>query len=248
MRWLVLRLHAPLAAFGGEMIDAYGVTRDFPALSAMTGLFANALGYERYERQKHQALQDRLVFAVRRDAEPLLGRLQDYQTARLYQNDRGWTTRGRVEGRETSPSYVNSDAHGKWLTYQRYRDYHADARLTAVLALTPAAASPTLDDLAAALDRPARPLFIGRKSCLPSRRLLDGEVEADTARAALLAAPALPASAEMAEALWPLSSGGGEGADRLADLTDERNWRTGLHGGARRVAYGRLAPDKEVGP
>jgi CRISPR-associated Cas5-like protein len=44
-----MRLEAPLMAFGGETIDNYGVIRDFPALSMVTGLFANALGYRREE-------------------------------------------------------------------------------------------------------------------------------------------------------------------------------------------------------
>lgn len=66
-RWLVLRLEAPLLAFGGVTIDHVGITRDFPAQSMLTGLLANALGWERTEWEKHQALQDRLVFAARRD-------------------------------------------------------------------------------------------------------------------------------------------------------------------------------------
>ena len=44
-RYLVLRLASPLIAFGGEAIDNLGVIRDFPALSMLTGLLANALGY-----------------------------------------------------------------------------------------------------------------------------------------------------------------------------------------------------------
>ena len=31
MRWMHLRFQAPLAAFGGEMIDAHGVIRNVPA-------------------------------------------------------------------------------------------------------------------------------------------------------------------------------------------------------------------------
>jgi CRISPR-associated Cas5-like protein len=46
-----MRLEAPLMAFGGETIDNYGVIRDFPALSMVTGLFANALGYRREGRR-----------------------------------------------------------------------------------------------------------------------------------------------------------------------------------------------------
>ena len=69
MQHLIVNLEAPLMAFGGETIDNLGVIRPFPAVSMLTGLFANALGWRRVERERHQALQDRLVFAVRIDRE-----------------------------------------------------------------------------------------------------------------------------------------------------------------------------------
>ena len=71
MRHLILRLEAPLMAFGGETIDNYGVVRPFPAASMLTGLLANALGWRRIERKRHQQLQDHLVFASRIDREPI---------------------------------------------------------------------------------------------------------------------------------------------------------------------------------
>ena len=59
-RWLVMRMEAPLLAFGGVAIDQVGITRDFPgSVSTSTGLLANALGWERTQWQVHQALQDR---------------------------------------------------------------------------------------------------------------------------------------------------------------------------------------------
>ena len=59
-RHLVLRLASPLIAFGGEAIDNLGVIRDFPALSMVTGLIANALGWDRSQAQEHNRLQARL--------------------------------------------------------------------------------------------------------------------------------------------------------------------------------------------
>ena len=64
-RYLLLRLEAPLIAFGGETIDNFGVIRDFPALSMITGLFANALGWRREDCELHDRLQDRLVRLTR---------------------------------------------------------------------------------------------------------------------------------------------------------------------------------------
>ena len=165
-RWLVLRLPAPLLAFGGVAIDHVGVTRDFPALSMLTGLLANALGWERTEWEKHQALLDSLIFAARRDREVEAGLLTDMQNARLEKNDKGWTTWGQPEGR---------DGASYGAPHRRRRDYHVDACVLVALHLEPDAAAPDLDALAAALERPARPLFIGRKPCLPSAPLLCGE-------------------------------------------------------------------------
>jgi len=234
-RWLILHLEAPLLAFGGVRIDHIGVTRDFPALSMMTGLLANALGYRRTEWEKHQALQDRLVFAPRRNLESSAGLLTDTQNARLEKNDRGWTTWGEPEGR---------DGASYGAPHRRLRDYHMDQHVVVALRLQGDSA-PDLDALAEALARPARPLFIGRKPCLPAGLLLRGEpfVEAATAYDALRKV----AGAE-ARALWPLGEGPNAGSevDRIIDLPDIRNWRTGLHGGARKVVEGRVVPEMEA--
>jgi len=66
-RWLVLRMEAPLLAFGGVAIDQWHHP-GFPRGIHAYRLLANALGWQRTEWQAHQALQDRLVFGVRRDA------------------------------------------------------------------------------------------------------------------------------------------------------------------------------------
>ncbi len=237
MRWLVLRLSAPLVSFGGEAIDARGVTRDFPAASALTGLLGNALGHDRRDTAALDRLQARLVFGARREAEPPLGRMTDFQTAKLDLDDRGWTMRGS-EGRAGGAATYDSP-------HIRPRDYHADAArwtdlggVTVVLRIDPAEEAPGLDALAAALDRPERPLFIGRKSCLPAAPLNKGFVEAASAHAALMSLPAR-AGATL-RAMWPAEEDGT--ADRVQDLADQRNWRSGLHGGSRRVAEGRIVP------
>ena len=233
MRWMHLRFRAPLAAFGGEAIDARGVTRNFPAQSMLTGLLANALGWTRSMRGEHQSLQDRIVFAALWERDLGLSRMTDYQTAQLGKKDRAWTTRGMPHGRAGGPAtYAGS--------HQRWRDYHTDLRLAVVLRLEPADASPTLEDLAKALDRPSRPLFIGRKSCLPSAPIFTGWVtQAVDARAALRAVA--PKGDSGLLAFWPESEGT-RGAHRTMSVTDERNWASGLHGGGRRLCEGRLTP------
>ena len=221
-RWLILDFCAPLMAFGGVAIDHVGPTRDFPAASMLTGLFGNALGWHWSDWQAHQALQDRLIFAARIDVEGRL--ITDNQNAKLEKNDRGWTTSGSPEGRDGA-SY---DA-----PHRRRRDYLADARVAVVLRLTDADLSPTLDHLADALNRPARPLFIGRKPCLPTRPLFAGWTTADTAHAALS-----ETGQPQARAQWP--DGEGPTGDTTLHLSDLRNWRSGLHGGNRLVIQGRI--------
>ena len=182
MQHLIMRLEAPLMSFGGETIDNLGVIRRFPSASMLTGLLANALGWRRIEAQRHQDLQDRLVFAARIDREPAGGlRMTDFQSAAINNTEQGWTTRGKPEGR----------AGGTYQNHLRWRDYFADMRLTVALRLKPAEQAPTLDDLANALQEPARPLFIGRKPCLPSAPLFSCFRDGDTA----LAGPAVCAFA-----------------------------------------------------
>ena len=247
MRHLIVSLEAPLMAFGGETIDNYGVIRWFPSASMLTGLLANALGWRRTERERHQRLQDRLVFAARIDREPATGaRLTDFQTAQLGGNDQGWTTRGVPEGRAGGAATYDAP-------HLRYRDYFADMRVSVALRLESADETPTLDDLAVALQEPARPLFIGRKPCLPSGSLFGGFVQGDTALDALLATP-LSADAphlDTIPALWPDDEGKAEiTPSRSYMQTDQRNWLSGLHGGGRLVCegaieYGRFSTAKD---
>ncbi len=227
-KWLVIRLEAPLMAFGGVAVDQERPTRDFPAASMLTGLAANALGLHWSDRVAHDALQARLIFAARREREPsAAGVIRDMQNVHLTKADRGWTTFGVPEGR---------DGASYGAPHRRARDYLAHCAVRVVLRFHPVELSPTLETLADKLDRPIRPLFIGRKSCVPSCRLMDGWVYGDTAHAAL---SSLPGSGTF-RALWPAGEGPEADAsvDRVIDLPDIRNWRTGLHGGSRVVVEG----------
>ncbi len=229
-RHLILRLDAPLMSFGAEMVDAYGVVRDFPAYSAITGLIANALGWERYEAEAHDTLQARLIMGSARVAEGR--RIRDFQTAQLGGGDRGWTTHGSAEGRAGGAATYLSP-------HIRYRDADADARVLVALRLDPADDAPTLDDIATALDRPERPLFIGRKPFLPSGPINAGFRDAPTIAGALAAALA-DEGTSAARAQWPIGEGP-EARGPMIELTDERNWRAGVHAGLRRVIEGRIS-------
>lgn len=232
-RHLLLRLEAPLIAFGGEIIDNFGVIRDFPALSMITGLFANALGWRREDCELHDRLQNRLVVGARLNTP--IQRLTDFQTAQLGKDDKGWTTWGVPEERRGGADSYKSP-------HLRYRDYHASLNVLVALRLQPSDDAPTLDDLAVALDHPARPLFIGRKPCLPSQRIFAGWQEADNVLHALQIAH-LPQTddTQSLRMQWPDGEGNLAG-DRLIDLCDERNWTSGVHGGWRPVREGSFTP------
>jgi len=253
-RHLILRLEAPLIAFGGVTIDNYGFTRDFPARSMLTGLIANALGWQRTDREAHQALQDRLIYAARREREPFVGHLQDVQNARLYAKEEGWTTRGVPEGRNKASSSFdardnNFETLGKYQTHQRFRDYHPDALVMIALRLEPSHDTPDLDDLIKAFRAPARPLFFGRKPCLPSAPLLSANpvIEAPSVGEALALIARDPdgkTKAQHLRAIWPPGEAplSPHETDKTMDICDERNWRSSLHGGTRRLVEGRLLP------
>jgi CRISPR system Cascade subunit CasD len=224
---LLMWLEGPMLAFGGEAVDAIGVVEDFPAASMLTGLLANALGWQRHHRDALDRLQQRLHYAARIDAEG--HRLTDFQTAQLGAGDQGWTTRGAPEGR-AGATYGSP--------HIRRRDFDADKRVLVALRLDEAAEPPTLADLAQALDEPARPLFLGRKPCLPSTRLNAGLVEAGGLLAALATIP--PPKGHIARVLLP-GTEPAEPGDETRPWSDQRRFRTGVHGGTRTVRIRRLA-------
>lgn len=173
---LVLRLQAPLMSFGGVAVDEIRPTREMPGRSLLTGLLGNALGWHHRDSEALQRLQQRLVYAVRQDDPGQY--LEDFHTVDLGQSflSRGWTTRGAPEGRGSGSATSG--------THIRQLHYLADAAYTVALTLSPAEEQPTLEALHAALARPARPLFLGRKTCLPSRPLVGHRGECDRLTAA----------------------------------------------------------------
>lgn len=226
-RWLILRLSAPMMSFGAVAIDQVSPTARWPGASMLTGFLGNALGWDWDDRLEHQALQDRLCFGalILREGDVLT----DSQNAQLGKTDRGWTTRGAPEGR-AGASY---DA-----PHRRRRDYLVDTDYRVVITLDPTDAEPTLDQIARAVDRPARPLYIGRKPCLPTQRVYGGFVEAPTVHAALEALLDDPRSDRNLPAMWP--AGEGPAGSRVLDVADTRVWSSGLHGGTRAVVEGML--------
>lgn len=232
---LLLRLDAPLMSFGGTVVDQINTTRDFPGRAMLAGLLGNALGYDHREADRLDALQSRMRWAAREDqpGRPFL----DYQTVNLASEHMaipGWTTWGTVDRRESN---------AKITTAIRYRHYLADAVYVVAVSLLPGD-GPDVDALDRAVQRPARPLFLGRKCCLPSTPLRYGRVETDRLRDALVH-PSVPrivrhglrrgeeAPTPRVRAWWPVDEGTEVG--RTLAFTDDMDWVNQLHVGRRYV-------------
>lgn len=231
MNCLILRFDAPLISFGAVVVDQLNPIWRFPSTSMLAGLLGNALGWDHRDAVLLQTLHDRLRFAARWDAEP--ERLTEYQTADLGQSclvDTGWTTRGQREERKGGSAAT--------ATHQRWRDHWANGVATLAITLD-GKDEPTIDTLEAALRAPARPLFLGRKTCLPGGPVLIGRRQASSVKIALEAEPLAdigPRSRpDRISALWPLDEGAGCHDEERYDL---RDWAQNIHRGSRRYAVG----------
>jgi CRISPR system Cascade subunit CasD len=237
---LLLRLDAPWMSFGAPIVDNHNKIQPYPALSMLTGLLGNALGLDHADAQGLSRLQARLRYASRQDRRGQ--RVEDFHTVDLGQdflaNDRAWTTRGYLDKRGGASSEG---------THIRYREYWADALHTVALTLDPADEAPTLGELASAVQRPARPLFLGRKACLPAAPLFLGRVQAPDLLHALRHAPCVPlrgaGQGEAVEAWWSpddLAADTAAPPSRELWVVDERDWRNQIHTGQRTLHHGRI--------
>ena len=240
MEILLLRFDAPLISFGAPMVDKRGVIQPYPALSMITGMLANALGYDHSEFGRIERLQERLEYASRQDRRG--EKLQDFHTVDFTQEhldaSHAWTTRGTLEGRETRLQKQ---------THIRERDYWVDAVHTVAVTVDDAGESPTVGDLAEAVQRPERPLFIGRKTCLPAAPIYLDTTRQMTLVDALEHAPLHPRADDgpRYRAWWPCEPGDDDGADIARPVTDRRDWRNQIHVGERWIAEGSITVHAE---
>lgn len=226
-------------SFGDVVVDHFNRTQRFPYRSMLTGLFANALGWDRRETALHEELQTRIRYAARVD---LPGQVvRDYQTVDFSPggpsaSELAWTTRNQLEPRK------GQSGDG---THIRLRDYVADGLVAVAVTLAHSGDGLSVGDVKQALMAPARPLFLGRKCCLPSCPVFIKEMEASSPREALANLPVLTRPGETAvqtsvamisEAT--LGSHGGLPVYR----TEDKDWNNSIHVGRRRYVEERIAP------
>lgn len=243
---ILLRLDAPLMSFGGVRVDHHNRTDPLPYRAMLTGLIANALGYTRRQEDALAALQARLRYGARRDRKGT--QIVDYQTvdfdpAGPMASNLGWTTWGALEERKGGDA---SDG-----THIRYRHYLADAIVTVALTLDPADVEPTIQQVSEALRAPARPLFLGRKCCIPSVPVWLGEMTAASLREALEKTPrAAPlrtgdrarSDEGTLQAIWPAVEGAEDDNVRLWPRVEDRDFANDIHVGRRIYAEGIVNP------
>lgn len=235
---VILRLEAPLMSFGGPIVDNYGMIQAYPSLSQLTGMFANALGYCHNDFDMLTRIQQNLVYSVccLRHGE----KVTDYQTVDLGQDfmvDTGWTTRNSVEGRGGASSKS---------THIRFRDYLADYSFVLAVRFKEESTSLNSSRLADSLQNPARPLFVGRKCCIPSVKLFEEIVEAPSTFEAIKSHLDSKLSLTGEYEFWTSEQ-------ELKDVhlwelmvTDERDWKNQIHVGQHRIFHGLISLEVKV--
>ncbi|MGF3026765.1 type I-E CRISPR-associated protein Cas5/CasD [Methylobacterium aquaticum] len=173
---LSFTLYAPLAGFGDLAVGERRGGFDRPGRSAILGLVAAALGYDRTAEDEHAALDHGygVVQRVRRSGSLMI----DYHTVQAPPAERksAWATRREALDR---PSH-------RLNTLLSSRDYREDPWVEVGLVHLDASKGPAPAAIAEALRRPAYTLSLGRKSCPLGRPPAPRCLDAVTRLAALL--------------------------------------------------------------
>lgn len=143
---IILRLEGALQSWGEKAVGDIRPTADFPTKSAIVGLVGCAMGFER-EDPALKELYNAVEIGVRADRAGV--RLTDYHTVT------GNPMR-TADGKKRS---------GVGNTIITNRMYLQDAAFTVFLS----AEGEWHDRIVQALQHPVWPMFLGRKSCVPSR-------------------------------------------------------------------------------
>lgn len=172
--FLILRLDGPMQAWGTHTFEDFRPSNLFPTRSGLLGLLGACLGVDRDDLTRQVQLAASVEFSVRIDQrrarpgqdEPVAKRnvkMPDFHTV---------MDARKVDGKANKNPIVS------------YREYLFDAAFTVAVGSKPVAPV-SLAQIAAALRRPLYTPSLGRRSCPLARPLLEGEIEAENALAAL---------------------------------------------------------------
>jgi CRISPR system Cascade subunit CasD len=160
---LLLRLWGPLQSWGVRSRWDVRDTGLDPSKSGVVGLLGCALGIERGHPEL-EALDRKLIFGVRADRPGVVS--TDYHTVTGYHR----TAAGEFKhSGGTAKSLEKAMEHGE-STIVSPRDYLHDAAFLVALASRERG---LLERLKESLERPRWPVYLGRKSCVPVRPVLE---------------------------------------------------------------------------
>jgi CRISPR system Cascade subunit CasD len=154
-KYLILVLQGPMQSWGLQGKFDHRDTASMPTKSGIVGMLGAALGVERADRVgiAELAALPMSVICVKR------GELMtDFHTVGCSKSDKGIP---KADG-----GYTQAVTH---------RDYLCDATFAVVIT----GDGEFMDRIAAALDNPKWGLFLGRKSCLPTRPILEAVVDTE---------------------------------------------------------------------
>lgn len=171
---LFLRLEGPLQSWGEDSQWSERRTAPEPTKSGVVGLLACALGWVDDERIRDLSHQVRI--GTRQDMPGTPAPLRDYHT---------------VGGGYPEPQLLTAEgkpkrSSGRPHTEPTSRDYLCDASFLVAVQSVPS----VIDQLAYAVQHPVWPLYLGLRSCVPSRPVFDGTIDSPTLEHALENYPA----------------------------------------------------------
>jgi len=172
---LFLRLEGPLQSWGERGRWSVRDSALTPTKSGVIGLIACALGYQKDDQIRPLSQKTRM--GVRVDAPGRL--ITDYHT---------------IGGGYDYPALLTAEgkpkkSSGKPHTEISHRDYLCDASFLVALQVRDTADDPLIVQMAAALQNPVWPLFLGRKSCPPAVPVFAGTGSYPDLQTALTAYP-----------------------------------------------------------
>lgn len=154
---LMLRLEGPVQSWSCGMAGSVA-TQDYPPKSAIVQILARVHGYAAGDPRIAESFERGLRFGVRIEVP---GRVLHYEAPAADSARRPHAARTPAASHKIDP------AQGE------FQHYIQDAAFLVALQRTPDAAIDLLSWCAAALVHPAMPVYLGRRSCAPTRPLFE---------------------------------------------------------------------------